>query len=99
MAQENEVFVDGIGEIGLVGGVVRIDLVSLSTQQRDAEGKPAMVFRERLVMPPEGFLRTFTAMQNLLTRLEEAGVVKRIAGQEPTVQATPATSPASPNFN
>lgn len=98
MTQELELFVDGIGEIGMMGGVVRVDLVSLSTQQRDAEGKPSMVFRQRLILPPEGFLRMFTTMQGLLNRLEEAGVVKRVSG-EPTVVAETQAAPSSPNFN
>lgn len=93
MNEEREVFVDGIGEIGLVGGVVRIDLVSLSTQSLDGEGKPRMVFRQRLVVPPEGFLRMFSHMQGLLDKLEAAGIVKKADGGGAAVQP-----PASPNF-
>jgi len=72
-----ELFVDGIGGIGYENGVIRIDLVSLSPHRRDDEGKALMEFGQRLVLPPEGFLNAFSAMERLINQLVEAGVVTR----------------------
>jgi hypothetical protein len=72
-----DVYADGIGEITLTGGMVRIDLVSLSAKERDAEGRPRLEFRKRIVLPPEGFLRSFSAMEDLVKQLVDAGLIKR----------------------
>jgi hypothetical protein len=58
MEPHREVFADGMGEITLSAGMVRIDLVSLSASKKDAEGRPELEFRQRLIMPPDGFLRS-----------------------------------------
>ncbi len=99
-----DVYADGIGEITLTGGMVRIDLVSLSAQNKDAEGRPRLEFRKRIVLPPEGFLRSFSAMEDLVKQLVEAGLIKRReAGDAGPTMATgngaaSAPPPVSPNF-
>jgi len=74
--ESREVFADGIGEITLAGGMVRMDLVALTGSQQDKENPPRLEFRQRVVMPPDGFLRSFSAMENLVKQLVEAGLVK-----------------------
>lgn len=104
--QHEETFADGIGEITLVGGMVRMDLVSLSSTQKDEKGNPALEIRRRVVMPPDGFLRSFSAMENLVNQLVDAGVVKKnqpgdleAVDNEPISQARPSSAPPkSPNF-
>jgi hypothetical protein len=96
-----EMFADGIGEITLSGGRVRMDLVTLVGSQSDAEQKPHLEFSQRIVMPPDGFLRSFSAMENLVKQLVDAGLVKpREGGDMP--MATNKTAgdepPKSPNF-
>lgn len=81
MESRAEVFADGMGEITLSGGMVRIDLVSFSPTKQDAEGRPQLEFRQRIVMPPDGFLRSFSAMEDLVKKLVDAGVVKTRDGQ------------------
>ncbi len=71
-----DLFTDGIGNIQLVGGMVRIDLVSL---QNSADGKvtgPVKV--QRVVLSPEGFLQTFGTMQQFTTKMVDAGLLKKI---------------------
>lgn len=104
MADFQDVYADGIGEITLTGGMVRIDLVSLSAKEKDSEGRPKLEFRKRIVLPPEGFLRSFSAMEDLVKQLVDAGLIKRRdggeGGQGTEVQASAsgATPPSSPNF-
>lgn len=98
-----DVYADGIGEITLTGGMVRIDLVSLSAKEKDAEGRPRLEFRKRVVLPPEGFLRSFSAMEDLVKQLVDAGLIKRREG-EAAVPSVPGNgsvnrpAPVSPNF-
>ena len=96
-----DVYADGIGEITLTGGMVRIDLVSLSAKERDAEGRPKLEFRKRVVLPPEGFLRSFSAMEDLVKQLVDAGLIKRREGREtpnPVASGSTSSAPVSPNF-
>ena len=71
-----DIFADGIGEITLSGGMVRMDLVTLTGSQSSSEEKPKLEFSQRVIMPPDGFLRSFSAMENLVKQLIEAGLVK-----------------------
>ncbi len=72
---DNEVFVDGIGQIHFIRGLVRFDLISL---EPDPDGKdPTPTLKKRIIMPPEGFLNTFNTMQQLIDQLLEAGVLKK----------------------
>ncbi|MGQ0664716.1 MAG: hypothetical protein ACT4P2_14290 [Pseudomonadota bacterium] len=78
-----ECFADGIGEISITGGVVRIDFVSLQPVKADAGAKPVPVVRQRIIMPPDGFLHAFSTMENLVRQLEKTGAVKRQPAAEP----------------
>ena len=96
-----DIFADGIGEITLSGGMVRMDFVRLVGSQNDAENKPRLEFTQRVVMPPDGFLRSYSAMENLVKQLMDAGLVKsREGGDGPITTNTPATDDPvkSPNF-
>ena len=71
-----ELYADGIGGISLTEGLVRIELVSLLPNAVEPN-RPTPDVRQRLLMTPQGFLQAFAAMQDLLGKLEEAGVVRR----------------------
>lgn len=71
-----ELYADGIGGISLTEGLVRIELVSLVPNAVEPN-RPTPDVRQRLLMTPQGFLQAFAAMQDLLQKLEEAGVVRR----------------------
>jgi hypothetical protein len=60
----------------MTGNVVRIDFVSLSPTERDANNKPKAVFRQRIVMPADGFANSAELMKNVLRGLIESGAVK-----------------------
>ena len=101
MDNKDEVFADTIGEISLTGGMVRMDLVSLIGSQSSEDNKPRLAQKCRIVMPPEGFLRSFSAMENLVKQLIEAGLIRQNQQNEPGVPAPKTntnTPPKSPNF-
>ena len=99
-----ELYSDGIGEITVTGTIVRIDLMSLSASERDANNNPKPVFRQRVVMPVDAFANAVDLMQKALAGLVEAGAVRRIgdiatlsAGD--VAQQPRAPTNDSPNFN
>ena len=109
----DELYTDGIGEITVSGTVVRVDLVSLSPTERDANNAPKSVFRQRLIFSVDGFANSVELMQKAFQGLVDAGAVPRTRRTQATV--TPLSSPpaepgltntenlklpnASPNFN
>jgi hypothetical protein len=83
-------FVDGVQEITIQGGIVRVDYFTFSAEEKDASGKPAKVFAKRILMSPEAFLQTFSAMERIVDQLVERGAIKR---KDEKVNGGPATSP------
>lgn len=69
-------FTDGIGNITLIDGIVRLDLVDLRT---GADNKPAPTHSATLAMPLPGFLRAVDQMNQVVSRLVEQGVLTRNA--------------------
>jgi hypothetical protein len=99
----NETFADGVGRIGFSEGMVRIELVSVADQ--DKEGRPVLQPCHRIIMTPQGFMRSVQAQLNLIRKLEEAGVLRRAPAPGQGQEAAPetasggnGTSPRSPNF-
>jgi hypothetical protein len=105
-----EVYTDGIDEITVGGAIVRVDLISLSPTERDANNVPKKVFRQRLIFSIEAFANSVEVMQNALQGLVDAGVVKRNQARAsidvPTISpvgersaATIPNNPRSPNVS
>jgi hypothetical protein len=105
-----EVYTDGIDEITVSGSIVRVDLVSLSPTERDANNVPKKVFRQRLIFSIEAFANSVEVMQNALQGLVDAGVVTRnltrASVDTPTTRAagerrstTTPNSPRPPNVS
>ena len=92
---EKEIFADGIGEITLSGGMVRIDLVAMVGSQKEKDQPPTLEHRQRVVMPPDGFLRSFSAMENLVKQLIDAGLVKPKDGENQGSQVSTGASDLS----
>jgi len=72
---EKEIFADGIGQIHFAGGMVRYDFMTL--QPNPNGGDPTIQYKERIIMPPQGFLNAFQSMQNLIDKLLDAGVLQK----------------------
>jgi len=97
-----ELYSDGIGEITVTGPVVRVDLVSLSATERDANNNPKSVVRQRVIFTLESFANSVDLMQKALQGLVDMGAVKRTSatvgdGQVEREGAAP-RSRLSPNF-
>jgi hypothetical protein len=104
-----ELYTDGVDEITVGGAVVRVDLVSLSPTERDANNAPKKVFCQRLIFSIEAFANSVEVMQNALQGLVDAGVIKRNQQRlsvdpphaSPAIERgpTPPNSPRSPNVS
>lgn len=83
----DKIYCDGISNIALVGGMVRLDLFTLSPTAKDKNGRPSMEFLTQLVMPPDSFLQGLGAMQSLVQQLKEKGVVRPLPQGEEAAAA------------
>ncbi len=105
-----EVYTDGVEEITVGGSIVRVDLVTLSPTERDANNAPKRVLCQRLIFSVESFANSVDVMQNALQSLVDAGVIRRnqprvpaemphIASSAERGPPTPNSSPRSPNVS
>jgi hypothetical protein len=91
-----ELYSDGIGRITVTGGVVRVDLESLSPSQCDANNNPKSTFRQRVIFSLDGFVKSLEVMQKAFQGLVDGGVIERKAINgvaEPPPRAAAETPP------
>jgi hypothetical protein len=93
-----ELYTDGVEEITVSGSIVRVDLVSLSPTERDANNAPKRVFRQRLIFSVESFANSVDVMQNALQGLIDAGVVRRNQPAEPQGGSAAGRGALNPNI-
>jgi hypothetical protein len=94
----SETFVVGCRGISFHQGVVLIDLDGLSATAKDDQGHPVREFSHRILTTPPGLVEMFNAIQGILDKLVQVGVLTR---QEGTVAPQPQPQggqPKSPNF-
>lgn len=102
-----DLFVDGVLNVTLVKGVIRLDLYSLSATSYNKDGHPQPEFRQRLVMNPQTLLAIQQDIQGAIAALRERGLmplppqaggpqmsVAVAAHQEALPPAQPAPAPA-----
>ncbi len=80
---EPQLFTDGVGRISVIGGVVRLDMVTYSPNETDAQGRPRQVFTQRIVMGTDAFLRSSEKILEIVQHLTKA------QGQQPHQQPQP----------
>ena len=105
---DDQIFSDGIGTISVIGATVRVDFVALSPTEREPNGQPKAVFRQRIVMGVDGFLRSAAKVQEAVQALQKMGAaapqlpsftepVPRVEEVSAvTVAAAPSPAPAPP---
>lgn len=70
-----DIFTDGAVNIAIVNGMIRMDYATLSVTEKDHVGNPAMLVNHRLVMTPQGFLKTLGNMEAMVQKLIEARII------------------------
>lgn len=92
---EPQLFTDGIGRITVIGGVVRLDMVTYSPNETDATGRPRQVFTQRIVMGTDAFLRSSEKIVEIVQQLTQAMTAKARPAETPVPQPVRA-QPAAP---
>ncbi len=103
---DQQIFTDGIGRISVIGGIVRLDLITYSATQLDARGQPQPVLTHRIVMGTDAFLRS---SEKVLQVVQQLTGPARVAAPQPAPpkpqieppapeQPKPAAPPPKANF-
>jgi hypothetical protein len=85
-----QIFADGLGAIVVVGGTVRLDLVTLVPGEGDEASRPRPAVNHRLIMPVE----SFAAMAAKLKEVADA-ISSLPAGKPQAAAPQPAAEPKS----
>ena len=91
---DQQIFTDGIARITVIGGVVRLDLVTYSPNETDAQGKPRQVFTQRVVMGTEAFLRSAEKVGEIVQQLSHPGA--QVQPAQPAPPQPPKAAPVQP---
>ena len=99
----NQLYTDGVEEVSITSGIVRVDLFHYIAGPKGKDGRPAREVSQRLLLSPEAFIQTYTALEQVVKQLQEKGrVQRRSAGAAAAGGAAkpPVTAPKgkSPNF-
>jgi len=90
---EQQIFADGIGQVTIIGGAVRLDFVAFSATEKDPKGQPAAVFSHRVVMSLEGFMQSAAKLQEAAIAVSK--LVQRVRENQPG-ESAPAPAGAAP---
>ncbi len=77
-----DIYTDGVTNIGLKKGMVRIEFGTLSISEKDASGNPTVFNRHQLILTPQIFLETFGNMERMLQKLIDNGIVREKTREE-----------------
>lgn len=92
----NHTFIDGVGDLRLHEGIVRMDLLALSPTGRDKDGNPSPEFVSQIVMSPAAFLRTVSALGDTVRQMQEQGMLASGSASEAKSEAVPEAEKPSP---
>ncbi len=92
-----EIFADAIGEITVTGSVVRVDLLTMSVNDKDDQGRLKPAFKQRVIFPIEGFAHATEAMIQMRQQLFDRGILKRTDAGAPQMQFTETGPTGQPN--
>jgi hypothetical protein len=94
MAMEQQIFTDGIGQVIVIGGAVRLDFVTFSPTEKDPKGQPVPVFSHRVVMSLEGFMQSAAKFQEAAIAVSK--LVQRARESQPQESASPPQVASAP---
>ena len=71
----DQFFSDALTDITVASGTVRLDFATLSATEQE-NGKPKLVFAQRIVMSIDGFMRATGKIQETLQTLHKLGIIQ-----------------------
>jgi hypothetical protein len=90
-------FCDGLKEVSIVNGVVRLEFHRLEPVQRGANRELQPITEFTIALPVQGFMQALGVLENVRDRFAEQGLIGP-AGT-PEGGAPPPPPPKSPNFS
>lgn len=90
-------FTDGIGRITVIGGIVRLDLVTYSATESDANGQPRPVLTQRLLMSVDAFLRSSEKILETVQAITKAQQQRAVPAPQQPAPPQAAPNPAQQN--
>jgi hypothetical protein len=90
----NQIFFDGLGNVTVIGSTVRLDFVTFSPTEMDANGRPKAVPSQRVIMSIEGFARATERMQETAQALAKLVQTSR---EQPQPQDAASPEPQQPS--
>lgn len=88
-------FCDGLEEISVVSGVVRIDFFRYTNGAKDKNGRPPREHSHRVLLSQEAFMQTYGALGQVLKQLEQKGMLQRRPEAAGTVALTDDRKPGA----
>ena len=85
----DQVFADGLGQIAVIAGTVRLDLVTYSAVEKDAKGQPLAVFRQQIIMGVEGFLHAAEKIGEAAQALSNRAAAAHPREAQPLAESMP----------
>ena len=86
-------FCDGVKEVTVVNGVVRLEFHRLEAVQRGQNRELQPIGEFSVALPLQGFLQAIGVLENVRQRFAEQGVLAPAGSPEGTPPPTPAKSP------
>lgn len=95
--ERKRIFVDGMESVSLTDGMIRMELYNvLLNPSHNPQAPNAHEVTGELIMTPQGFVKAFSTMENLVRKLEQAGIIQR--NNEESGDAGEQNDSVSPNF-
>ena len=73
----HHVFCDGLQDVSIVSGVVRLDYVHHVPGATGPDGKPRKEHPLRVCMSPEAFVQSYAVLERVMQELASRGLVTR----------------------
>jgi hypothetical protein len=92
-------FCDGIKEVTVVNGIVRLEFHRLETVQRGQNRELQPVVEFTIALPMQGFMQALAVLENVRGRFAEQGLISPSGTPDGGGPAPPPKAIKSPNFS
>jgi hypothetical protein len=92
-------FCDGLKNVTVVNGVVRLEFHRLEAIQRGGNRELQPVAEFTIALPVQGFMQAFSVLENLRNRFAEQGLISPAGSSDGGAPPPPPKATKSPNFS
>jgi hypothetical protein len=91
-------FCDGLKEVTVVNGIVRLEFHRLEAVQRGQNRELQPVVEFTIALPMQGFMQALAVLENVRSRFAEQGLINSSGAADGGAPPPPAKATKSPNF-